>query len=53
VRGEFEVTDIVSLFAGIDNLTDEAPPFGRNGTAGGEPWDAIGRYYYGGFRINL
>ncbi len=53
VRAEFAVTDMVSLFAGIDNVTDELPPLGRLGLASGEPWDSIGRYYYGGFKINL
>jgi len=53
VRAEFAVTDMVSLFAGIDNVANNLPPLGRTGTTGGEPWDAIGRYYYGGFKISL
>lgn len=53
IRGEFAVNDIVSLFAGIDNALDEMPPLGLLGTGGGDPFDTIGRYYYGGFKISL
>jgi outer membrane receptor protein involved in Fe transport len=53
IRAEFAVNDMVSLFAGIDNVLDEQPPLGLTGTAGGDPFDAVGRYYFGGFKINL
>ena len=53
IRGEFAVNDIVSLFAGVDNALDQMPPLGQLGVAGGDPFDAVGRYYYGGFKINL
>jgi outer membrane receptor protein involved in Fe transport len=52
IRGEFALNDMVSLFAGVDNLTDELPPLGLLGVGSGEMWDAVGRYYYGGFKIN-
>jgi outer membrane receptor protein involved in Fe transport len=53
IRGEFAINDMVSLFAGIDNVLDKMPPLGLLGTGGGDPFDTIGRYYYGGFKINL
>jgi outer membrane receptor protein involved in Fe transport len=53
LRGEFAVNDMVSLFAGIDNVLNTEPPLGLLGTGGGDPFDTTGRYYYGGFLINL
>jgi len=53
IRGEFAVTDMVSLFAGIDNVLDQEPPLGLLGVADGDPFDSIGRYYFGGFKISL
>ena len=53
VRAEWALNDVVSIFGGVDNLTNELPPLGRLGLGGGEPWDAIGSYYYAGVKIDL
>jgi outer membrane receptor protein involved in Fe transport len=53
IRGEVGLNDMVSVFVGVDNFTDEMPPYGRNGTTNGEPWDAIGAYYYAGVKVGL
>ena len=53
IRGEFAVNDTVSLFAGIDNVLDQMPPLGLLGVAAGDPFDSVGRYYFGGFKISL
>lgn len=42
-----------NFYVGVDNLFDNDPPFGQLGTAGGDPYDTFGRYYYAGFRLNL
>jgi len=44
---------VVSVFGGVDNLTNELPPLGLLGLTSGEPWDAIGRYYYAGVKVEL
>jgi outer membrane receptor protein involved in Fe transport len=47
------------LYAGVDNLFDRKPPLGLLGTgasAGGvgvDPFDAIGRYFYGGVTVDF
>lgn len=50
---EYNLTDNLQLYGGVDNLTDELPPLGLLGTAGGDPFDAIGRFYYMGATIEL
>ncbi|USA39942.1 TonB-dependent receptor domain-containing protein [Pelagerythrobacter marinus] len=42
-----------NFFIGVDNLFDKQPPFGQLGTAGGDPYDTFGRYYYAGFTLDL
>ncbi len=42
-----------NFYFGVDNLFDEQPPFGQLGTAGGDPYDTFGRFYYAGVRLNL
>ena len=41
------------LYVGVDNLFDRKPPLGLLGTGGGDPFDAIGRYFYGGVTFDL
>lgn len=48
IRGEYAIGEQVLVFAGVDNLTDSLPPLGLLGDAPGEPYDAIGRYFYVG-----
>ncbi len=41
------------FYIGVDNVFDNAPPFGQLGTAGGDPYDSFGRFFYAGFRIDM
>lgn len=41
------------FYVGVDNLTDKKPPFGLLGNEDGNPYDAIGRYMYAGFQVDL
>lgn len=50
VRVQFDITDESNVFMGIDNFTDKRPPYGLLGTAGGDPYDTIGRYFFFGVR---
>ena len=42
-----------NFYVGVDNIFDNDPPFGQLGTAGGDPYDTFGRYYYAGFKANF
>ena len=53
LRGEYAVGENLSVFAGVDNLTDSLPPLGLLGDAPGEPYDSIGRYFYVGLNFAL
>ena len=41
-----------NFYVGVDNIFDSKPPLGLLGT-GVEPFDAIGRYFYGGATIDF
>lgn len=41
------------FYVGIDNMFDNKPPFGQLGTAGGDPYDTFGRYFYAGLNIDM
>ena len=41
------------FYVGVDNVFDNKPPFGQLGTAGGDPYDTYGRYFFAGFNIDL
>jgi len=53
IRIGYEVNEQFSFYAGVDNLTDRAPPLGQLGTAGGDPYDSIGRYFFAGVNVNF
>lgn len=54
VRLNFAVADNkYNFYIGIDNLMDKKPPLGLLGTAGGDPYDTIGRFMYAGFKANF
>lgn len=42
-----------NMYFGVENLTDKKPPYGLLGTAGGDPYDSIGRFFYAGFKANF
>jgi outer membrane receptor protein involved in Fe transport len=51
-RANLEVDKKFNFYVGIDNAFDKQPPFGLLGTAGGDPYDTFGRYFYAGIRAN-
>ena len=52
IRMGYQVNEQFSVYGGIDNITDRAPPLGLLGTAGGDPFDSVGRYVYFGVNID-
>lgn len=49
---DLEDTDF-NFYVGVDNVFDNKPPFGQLGTAGGDPFDTFGAFYYVGFRYEM
>ncbi|MFN3675239.1 MAG: TonB-dependent receptor domain-containing protein [Sphingomonas pseudosanguinis] len=49
----FNATDRFRFYVGVDNLTDVKPPYDLIGTAAGDPYDNIGRFFYAGFKANF
>ncbi len=45
--------DKYNFYMGVDNFTDVKPPLGLLGTAGGDPFDSTGRFFYAGFRAKF
>ncbi len=45
--------DRMTFYIGADNIFDTEPPLGLLGTGGGDPFDAIGRYFYAGATIDF
>ncbi|WP_037501608.1 TonB-dependent receptor domain-containing protein [Sphingomonas jaspsi] len=52
VRIGFDIAKKFNFYVGADNVFDKKPPYGLLGTAGGDPYDTYGRYYYAGVRLN-
>lgn len=46
-------TDNISVYAGVDNLTDKTPPALPNLNSGSLLYDAIGRKYYAGVKVSF
>lgn len=44
----FESTNKFKFYAGVDNAFNRLPPFDLLGTAGGDPYDNVGRFFYAG-----
>jgi outer membrane receptor protein involved in Fe transport len=53
VRFGYQVNERFSFYAGVDNIADRLPPLGLLGTAGGDPFDSVGRYFYAGVNVNF
>jgi outer membrane receptor protein involved in Fe transport len=54
IRVNFQTDDKkFSFYVGADNFMNKKPPFGLLGTAGGDPYDTYGAFYYAGFRANF
>jgi outer membrane receptor protein involved in Fe transport len=54
IQVRYQATDGIELFAGVNNLTEEFPDFGFCGCGTDSAiWDTVGRFYYGGLRVNF
>ena len=53
VRVGFNVDRNFEFYAGVDHMFDKQPPFGLLGTAGGDPYDTFGRFFYAGVKANF
>jgi outer membrane receptor protein involved in Fe transport len=42
-----------NFYVGVDNIFDKKPPFGLLGTAGGDPYDTFGRFFYAGATVRM
>ena len=42
-----------NFYVGVDNLFDKKPPLGLLGTAGGDPYDTVGRFLYAGAQVEF
>lgn len=51
-RANMEIDKKFNFYVGVDNVFDKQPPLGLLGTAGGDPFDTFGRYFYAGIRAN-
>jgi outer membrane receptor protein involved in Fe transport len=49
----FNATERFRFYVGVDNVTDVKPPFDLLGTAAGDPYDNVGRFFYSGFKANF
>jgi outer membrane receptor protein involved in Fe transport len=52
-RLSYRVNERFQFYGGVDNIFDTAPPLGLTGTAGGDPFDSIGRYFYAGATVDF
>jgi outer membrane receptor protein involved in Fe transport len=52
-RLSYRVNERFQFYGGVDNIFDTAPPLGLTGTAAGDPFDAIGRYFYAGATVDF
>ena len=53
IRANVEVADKFNFYVGVDNLFDKKPPLGLLGTAGGDPYDTVGRFLYAGAQFEF
>lgn len=53
LRLGWEVEDGFNFYLGVDNMFDKGPPLGLLGTAGGEPYESFGRFFYFGTRLDF
>ena len=54
VRVNFELEDGFRFYGGVDNLTDELPPYGATGTGGSTSiFPVVGRTFYAGAEVTF
>lgn len=49
----FQTEDKFKFYAGVDNAFNRLPPLDLLGTAGGDPYDNVGRFFYAGAEISF
>lgn len=52
-RVDIEVNTKFNFYMGVDNAFDRQPPLGLLGTAGGDPYDTFGRYFFAGIQASF
>lgn len=52
-RVDVEVNTKFNFYVGVDNAFDRQPPLGLLGTAGGDPYDTFGRYFFAGIQASF
>ena len=53
LRLNTRVDERFQFYIGVDNVFDTSPPAGLLGTGAGDPYDAIGRYFYAGATVDF
>ena len=53
LRVSMKIQKKFDFYLGADNIFDKKPPLGLLGTAGGDPYDSIGRYMYAGVTVDF
>jgi outer membrane receptor protein involved in Fe transport len=53
IRGQIDVNDKFNIYAGVDNLFDQLPPFGLTGTQTDAIYPNVGRFLYVGVSAKL
>ncbi|MBX3561827.1 MAG: TonB-dependent receptor [Sphingomonas sp.] len=53
IRLGYRINERFTFYGGVDNIGNRQPPLGLLGTAGGDPFDTIGRFFYAGVNINF
>ena len=53
VRIAYDVDKMFSIYAGVDNFLDKAPPLGLLGTGSDALYDNVGRFMYAGVRVKM
>jgi outer membrane receptor protein involved in Fe transport len=49
----FEPVERFRFYVGVDNAFDRLPPLDLLGTAGGDPYDNVGRFFYAGAEVKF
>lgn len=52
-RVNFDATDQYRFYVGVDNFTNERPPYDLTGIEGGSPFSPLGRYFFAGAQVNF
>ena len=54
IRASFNIQDDYEFYVGVDNVLDQLPPNGIDGTGGGGAiYDNTGRFFYAGFVVDF